>query len=192
LEWRRLHLASSRSPTTSKWLIHDSWTLSSSSLTDSFPVACWNHSSEKVTPRVPHRVRVTQNGSKKGMYVIFYCLGCTWSANQCTPLWYSGTWALTWFLQFIDSNPKFSIYIYIYCASSWVNVNCKLIRLIMYEDRVWLLALRTTGLLTMINVIPCGITVKTRFGTKPHIFRMQHIFISFLILGLLSYSYIYI
>ena len=47
-----------------------------------------------------------------------------------------------------------------------MNVNCKLIRLTMYEDRDWQLALRTSGLLTMIHVIPYGITVKTRFGKK--------------------------
>ena len=58
---------------------------------------------------------------------------------------------------------------YIYCDLIYVNVNCKLIRLTMYEDRVWQLALRTSGLLTKIHVVPYGTTVKTRFCTKPQL-----------------------
>ena len=39
----------------------------------------------------------------------------------------------------------------------------------MYDDDgVWQLALRTSGLLTKIYVIPYVITVKNRFGTKAH------------------------
>jgi hypothetical protein len=38
----------------------------------------------------------------------------------------------------------------------------------MYGYGIWQLALRTSGILTKIHVIPYGITVKTRFGTKLH------------------------
>ena len=38
----------------------------------------------------------------------------------------------------------------------------------MYGKGIWQLALRTSGILTKIHVIPYGITVKTRFGTKLH------------------------
>ena len=55
-----------------------------------------------------------------------------------------------------------------FCACSQEEIDCKVIRLTIWSKGQWQLVLESEWSPNRDTVIPYGITVKTRFGTKPH------------------------